>query len=133
MTDTLQWIESLNKISNKFDHTSVGIFCAELKTRVQILLKLSKAFYCQDKKLLCQSLNQCSAQEIYILFRENLPMKFEILIFPPARRKFTQSFCAKLETRVQILLKLPTVLSCKDRKLICPISPQAISLLDETN
>ena len=33
-------------------------------------------------------------------FRENQPIKFEILIFLPARRKFTQFFYAELGTRV---------------------------------
>ena len=60
-------------------------------------------------------------------------MKFEILTFSPAQRKFIQFFCPELETRVQILLKLSTAVYCQDRKLMCRFSPQAISLLDETN
>ena len=34
MPDALQCNESLIKISNKFDHISVGVFCAELETKV---------------------------------------------------------------------------------------------------
>ena len=60
-------------------------------------------------------------------------MKFEILTASPAWKKFTQFFCAELETGLQILLKLSAALYCQDKKMMCPFSPQAISLLDKTN
>ena len=103
-------------------------FCAELETRVQILLKLSTALYCQDRKLLCQFF----AQAIYLLDKSN---QWNLKFWPShlLKENSLNFFCAELETRVQILLKLSIALYCQDRKLMCPFSPQAISLLDETN
>ena len=66
-------------------------------------------------------------------FTQNQPIKFEILVFSPAPRNFTSFGWAELETTIQILLKLFTVLHCQDRKLMCPFFPQEIYLLDKTN
>ena len=66
-------------------------------------------------------------------FRENQPMKFEILTFSPAGRKFTQFFCAKLKTRSYILLKLSTAPYCQDRNLLCQFFVQSIYLWDKRN
>ena len=66
---------------------NLTIFCwAELETTIQILLKLFTAPHCQERKLLCQFFAQ-------VIYRENQPMKFEILIFSLARRKFTHFLC----------------------------------------
>ena len=60
-------------------------------------------------------------------------MKYEVLVFLPARRSFTSACWAELETMIQILLKLSTALDCHHRKLLCKFSTQAIYLLDKTN
>ena len=94
MSDALQYIESLVKISNKLDHFTVGFFCTELETRIKILLKLPTAFYFQDRKLL----RQFSAQEFYLLDKSNNQIwSFDLLA---CSKKIHQIFCAEWETRV---------------------------------
>ena len=128
MPDALQCIELLVKISNIFDHISVGFFCAELEARVQILRKLSTAFYCQDRKLMCPFSPQAIS-----LFRRNQPKKFEILTFSAVQRNFPFFCQAESETTIQILLKLSTALHCQERKLLCQFFAQAIYLLEKSN
>ena len=86
-------------------------------------------FYCQDRKLL----RQFSAQAIYLLDKTN---RWKLKFWPSRlleENSLIFFLCAELKARVQILLKLSTTLYSQDRKLMCPLSSQAISLLGKTN
>ena len=103
-------------------------FCAELETKVKILLKLSTALYCQDRKLLCQFF----AQAIYLLDKSN-QWNLKFWPFHLLKENSLNFLCAELESTIQILLKLSTALHCQERKLLCQSFAQAIYLLEKTN
>ena len=60
---------------------------AELEATIQILLKLSIALQCEDSKFAVSVF--CPTN---LSFKQNKPIKFEILIFSPAQKKFTHFF-----------------------------------------
>ena len=106
------------KISN-----FIGWFCLKGKLPEQ---KIWTVVSCPDSEGLCKVSAKCESW-----FPIQLTQKWWNFLVQ-GWRNFAIFWYAEFETRIQILLKLCTVLHCQGRKLLCEFAAQAISLLQKT-